>query len=97
MIRINLRDYYPFYKYDFFIEVADEIADVLKLYERKDHADYERKRVHKAFYSLDADYGIERDVILLVLSPQEIYEHKLTNKMLYSAIKSLPDKQAKRI
>jgi len=97
MTRINLRDYYSFYKYDFFIEVADEIAEALKLFERKDHADYERRRIHKAFYSLDAGDGIEQDVILLVLSPQEICEHKLTNQMLYTAIKSLPEKQAKRI
>ncbi|MPM23483.1 hypothetical protein SDC9_69957 [bioreactor metagenome] len=97
MTRINLKDYYPFYKYDSFTDVTDDIADVLKLFERKDHADYERKRVHKAFYSLDADDGIERDVVLLVLSPQEIYERKLTNQRLYAAINSLPEKQAKRI
>jgi len=29
MIRINLRDYYPFYKSDFFIEVTEEIAELL--------------------------------------------------------------------
>lgn len=97
MIRINLRNYYNFYKYDFFIEVSEDIAELLKLFERKDHADYERERVHKAFYSLDADDGIERDVVLLVLSPQEIFERKLTNQKLYAAINSLPEKQAKRI
>ncbi|MEG6521418.1 RNA polymerase sigma factor [Desulfotomaculum sp. 1211_IL3151] len=97
MRKINLRDYYPFYQSDFFIEVEDEIAELFKLFERKEHADFERRRVHKAYYSLDANDGIERNVILLVLSPQEIYERKLSNQELYAAISSLPEKQAKRI
>lgn len=29
MIRINLRDYYPFYKSDFFVEVTNEMLDYL--------------------------------------------------------------------
>jgi len=97
MIRINLRDYYPFYKSDFFIEVAEEIAELFKQFNRKEHADFERKRVYKAYYSLDAGDGIEKDIILLVLSPEEIYERKLSKQELYAAINSLPEKQAKRI
>lgn len=97
MERINLRDLYPFYKYDLFLEVTDKLAELLKLLNRKDHADYERRRVHKAYYSLDVDDGIERDVTLLVLSPEEIYQRKLSNQELYAAINSLPEKQAKRI
>jgi RNA polymerase sigma-70 factor (ECF subfamily) len=97
MKKVNLRDYYPFYQSDFFIEVADEIAELFTQFERKEHADFERRRVHRAYYSLDAGDGIERDVILLVLSPQEIYERKLSYQELYAAINSLPEKQAKRI
>jgi|SRR5665648_42928 len=97
MKRINLRDYYPFYHSDFFVEVTDEIVEQLEQFNRKEHADFERRRVHRAYYSLDAGDGIERDIILLVLSPQEIYERKLSNQELYAAINSLPDKQAKRI
>jgi len=66
MKRINLRELYPFYDNDFFLEVSDTVAELLKLLKRKDHADYERRRVHRAYYSLDADDGIKRDVILLV-------------------------------
>lgn len=97
MTKINLRDYYPFYQSNYFLDVADEIAELFKQFRRKEHADYERRRIHRAYYSLDAGDGIERDVILLVLSPHEIYERKLTNQELYAAIKSLPEKQAKRI
>ena len=32
-----------------------------------------------------------------VLSPEEIYERKLTREQLHAAISTLPDKQAKRI
>lgn len=97
MKKINLRDLYPFYKSDFLIEIADEVAELIKQIERKEHADCERIRVNKAYYSLDADDGIERDIVLLVLSPEEIYERKLSKRELYAAINSLPEKQAKRI
>jgi RNA polymerase sigma-70 factor (ECF subfamily) len=94
---INLRDYYPFYQSDFFVEVPDEIADLFTQFNRKEHSDYERRRVHKAYYSLDAGDNIEKDVVLLVLSPEEIYERKLSKQELYAAFHSLPEKQAKRI
>ena len=97
MIRINLRDYYLFYKSDFFIEVTDEVVELLRQFSRKDHADFQRRRVYKAYYSLVANDGIEREVVLLVLSPEEIYERKMSKQELYAAINSLPEKQAKRI
>jgi len=52
MKKINLRDLYPFYKSDFLIEIADEVAELIKQIERKEHAEYERIRVNKAYYSL---------------------------------------------
>lgn len=97
MAWINLRDYYPFYQSDFLVEVADEIVEQFKWFNRKEHADFERRRVYKAYYSLDADDGIEKDVVLLVLSPEEIYERKMSKQELYAAINSLPEKQAKRV
>jgi RNA polymerase sigma-70 factor (ECF subfamily) len=97
MIRINLRDYYPFYKSDFFIEITNEILELFKQLNQKEHADFERRRVCKAYYSLDAGNGIENDVVLLVLSTDEIYERKMSKQELYAAINSLPEKQAKRV
>jgi RNA polymerase sigma-70 factor (ECF subfamily) len=35
--------------------------------------------------------------VFISLSPQEIYERRITNQELYAAINSLPEKQAKRI
>ena len=97
MKRINLRDYYPFYQSDLFVEVSDEIALSLKRFDLYENAYQLRTYRHKAYYSLDRNDGIEHEIVFLSLSPEEIYERKVTNQELYAAINSLPDKQAKRI
>jgi RNA polymerase sigma-70 factor (ECF subfamily) len=97
MKKINLRDYYPLYHFDYFIEVSDEIAKLLHDSERQELAYRLRTYRHKAYYSLDRGDGIERDILFVSLSPCEIYEHKISYQELHSAIASLPDKQAKRI
>ena len=59
---------------------------------------YIRRRFYnKAYYSLDADDGIEKNILFVSLSPCEIYERKMAAEQLYSAIASLPDKQGKRV
>lgn len=97
MARINLREYYPIWQFDIFVEVPEATAELLRVLKRRDHADYERRRANKAYYSLDAEDGIEKNTVLLVLSPAEIYERKLSNQELYAAISRLPEKQAKRV
>lgn len=39
MEKINLREFYPFYYNDFFLEVSDKLSELLKQLKRKDHAD----------------------------------------------------------
>lgn len=56
----NLKDFYPFYKHDLFIEIPDKVEELLKFLMRKEHADHERRRVHRAYFSLDANDGIEK-------------------------------------
>lgn len=56
-----------------------------------------QKYRYKAQYSLDRGDGIEHDILFVSLSPDEIYERKLTTEQLHAAIAALPDKQAKRI
>ncbi len=97
MAKINLRELYPFYEKDSYIEIPDELAGLLASFERAE-ASYERKvRRHKAFYSLDQGSGVERNILFTALSPEELYERKLTREELHAAIAKLPDKQAKRI
>ena len=97
MKKINLKSYYPYYASDCIVEVADEVYQVFDMFAQKEHADYQRRRMHKAYYSLDVGDGIENSIVVAVMSPQEIYERKLSNQELYAAISRLPEKQAKRI
>ena len=97
MAIINLRDYYPFYTSDCFMEVSDEVAEMFKEFDRREAAYRLRTYRHKAYYSLDRDDGLEHEAVFVALSPHELYERKVTMQELHAAIASLPDKQAKRI
>ena len=97
MAIINLRDYYPFYTSDCFMEVSEEVAEMFKEFDRKEAAYRLRTYRHKAYYSLDRDDGLEHEAVFVALSPHELYERKATMQELHAAIASLRDKQAKRI
>ena len=97
MAIINLRDYYPFYTSDCFMEVSEEVADMFKEFDRKEAAYRLRTYRHKAYYSLDRDDGLEHEAVFVSLSPHELYERKISMQELHAAISRLPDKQAKRI
>lgn len=97
MAIINLRDYYPFYTSDCFMEVSEEVAEMFKEFDRKEAAYQLRTYRHKAYYSLDRDDGLEHEAVFVALSPHELYERKVTMQELHAAIANLPDKQAKRI
>lgn len=97
MTTINLRDYYPFYTSDCFIDVSEEIADMLRDADRREAAYRLRTYRHKAYYSLDRGDGIEHEAIFFALSPHEIYERKVSMQELHAAMSSLPGKQARRI
>ena len=63
MAIINLRDYYPFYTSDCFMEVSDEVAEMFKEFDCKE-ADYRLHAYrHKAYYSLDRDNGLEHEAV----------------------------------
>lgn len=97
MKKIKLRDYYPHYTTDCFIDAPDEVAALLLEHARYEAAYQRRIYRSKAYFSLDRDDGIEHDILFVSLSPYEIYERKFTNEQLHAAFASLPDKQAKRI
>jgi len=50
---INLRDIYPHYTQDCFVEVTDEVADLFSEFDHKEAAYRLRTYRHKAYYSLD--------------------------------------------
>ena len=74
MAIINLRDYYPFYTSDCFMEVSEEVAEMFKEFDRKEAAYRLRTYRHKAYYSLDRDDGLEHEAVFVSLSPHELYE-----------------------
>ena len=87
MKTINLRVLYPdAYKSDYYVEVPDEVAEVFETFERMEKAYMQRVYYHKAYYTLDCSDEIEHSVVFRVLSPEEIYERKLTREQLHAAI-----------
>jgi len=102
MIKINLRDYYPCYESDQYVDIPDEVADLIDNFERRE-ANYIRRLFrYKAQYSLNQGDGIEKSITALLSNTpskdvEDEYEDNLTRKQLYMAIDSLPERQAKRI
>ena len=59
--------------------------------------DYYRTYRYKAFYSLDYDGNIERDVALSQPSLLEIMEQRRMTDLLYQGLDTLTEKQRQRI
>lgn len=98
MKKINLRDYYPFYTKDTVVEVPEEVALLLREYELLEEAYRIRTYRYKAFYSLDYEGGIERDLASLDQeNPYDILEQCYDTELLYKGLASLPEKQRNRI
>lgn len=97
MKKINLKDYYDHIVIDTYIDIPDEVFNIFEEYRKAGQAYQSKIRYHKAYYALDRGDGIEHSSLFVSLSPDEIYERKLTNEQLHAAIATLPDKQAKRI
>ena len=97
MKEINLRDYYPFYTTDMIVEVPDEVADLLREYALLEEAYRIRTYRYRAFYSLDYDGSIERDIALAQPSLLDIIEQRRMTEQLYKALAKLSEKQYRRI
>ena len=97
MKEINLRDYYPYYTKDKIVEVPDEVFVILEDFRRQEESYQRSLRRYKAFYSLDAENGIEKDILLEQPSPYEILERQRMIALLYQGLDALPEKQSRRI
>lgn len=97
MTTINLKDYYPWYLTNEYIEVTDEVAEALMASKRAEAAHAERVRYNKAYYSLDCDDGIEYSACLHEPSPQELMDRKELFFRLWNALNSLPEIQGRRV
>lgn len=97
MKTINLRDYYPHYKEDEFYDVPDAIADLLDEFERREEAYRIYTLRYKAYYSLEADDGIEKSILMTVPSPDVILEQERKRALILRGLAKLPEKQRRRI
>ena len=97
MATINLRDFYPWYTHDEFVDVPDIIAEELFADRRYQKSHRQRIKRNKAYYSLDVGDGIENSTIHMDLSPYEIMERQREFCRLCRALNSLPDTQGRRI
>ena len=97
MKKINLREYYPLYTQDTIVEVPDEVADLLREYKLAEAAYFLRTYRHKAYFSLDYDVNVERDVLNAQPSILEVLEQRYMTELLYKGLASLSEKQRQRI
>ena len=97
MTTINLKNFYPWYTHDEYIEVPDEVAEELKADKRYEAA-YRRRLVrNKAQYSLDCDDGIEYSACVHEPSPEDVILHEERFEVLCRALNSLPEVQGRRV
>ena len=92
-----MRDYYPFYEHDEFVEVSDELAAEMAQRERTERSQKRKKYRYRANYSLDWGKGIGQYVVFRSAAPDEYYEKVITREQLRTALATLPEKQRQRI
>ena len=97
MTTINLRELYPWYTEDAFIEVSDEVAAFLEEDKRLqiNYAQYIRD--NRAFYSLDAGDGIEAEALNLPEQPDEALERMELERLLKEALAQLTETKRRRL
>jgi len=97
LITINLREFYPFYTHDVFIEVTVEVAEELKA-EKRYHQAHERKMRYNNVHSLDANDGTEEIASTRMSDNPALLLNVLERHCgLCCAINSLPEIQGRRI
>ena len=97
MTTINLRELYPWYTEDAFIEVSDEVAAFLEEDRRLqiNYAQYIRD--NRAFYSLDAGDGIEAEALNLPEQPDAALARMELERLLKEGLAQLTETQRRRL
>lgn len=99
MTTINLREFYPTYTHDEFVEVTDEVVAELIADKRYEQAHARRMRRNKATYSLDEENGTDEEVYTVcnMLSPETVLDLMERHCRLCRSLNSLPEIQGRRI
>ena len=96
MTTINLRDFYPWYTHDEFMEVMDEVAEELFIDKRYQKA-LKRQNRRYPVKALDLDDNIGTNEICSACTPEELLEKMDSLTQLCRALNSLPETQGRRI
>lgn len=97
-MKVNLRKYYPeIYREDQYCDLPERVVEFMKEDARRIHAQNERIRRNKAYYSLDYSVGLEMDLMMQEPSVEMNYVEKERRDAIYRAISKLPKRQAQRI
>ena len=97
-MQINLREFYPgFYKGDYFVDVPEEVAEMLIQLRRNERSQRRRIYRNKANYSLDHYETAEYEALLPVPSAEEIFERQMDMELLLTAMQTLSNKQRRRL
>ena len=95
MKTINLRWIYPHYRYDEFVEVSDEVWEVMRQAQREMN-NYERRKVyHHAYYSLDAYSWTENYALEHGRSPEDILLEQEERAARFRLLAALPEALAR--
>ena len=91
MKTINLRWIYPHYRHDEFVEVSDEVWEVMRQAQREMN-NYERRKVyHRAYYSLDAYSWTENYALEHSRSPEDILMEREERAAHLRLLAALPE------
>jgi len=97
MTTINLKDFYPWYTHDEFIDVSDEVAEEL-LADKRYNKTHERAMRRNKVHSLESKNNFETIVITCNSdNPETIIEAMERCCRLCCALNSLPEAQGRRI
>ena len=95
--KINLRDFYSWYKQDEFVEVSDETETEL-LADKRYNKTHERTMRRNKVFSLDAEDGTEAQAVTCQTdNPEAIFTMLENHYRLRQALSSLSEIQGRRI
>ena len=99
MAKVNLKNLYPHYRVDIFIEIPDDVYEVIKEHERQDETYKRYARRFNANLSFDVENPrkLESAVLDKPVMPDDVFEKKIMQAYLFQAIAQLSDKQASRL
>jgi len=96
-VTINLRDFYPWYTHDEFVEVPDVIVAEL-MADRRYHKAHDRRMKRNKSYSFDVEADFETAALASDSDNPEVVFAMIDNLCrLCRALNSLPETQGRRI